>query len=276
MCRERVPLELVQGVRAGARHDAGELAERPGEPAVDRVPGAAHEHGVAAADPAVAPARSVTAGSAAAGDCEEPIRAGPPSAAGAPTPVRKRRIFATSVAPAPGSGAPARMFPRLRLTEDHAGADLPVAGVPARVPARPVHSLRCAAGVARRGGAAASAKARSPRARRARPGAGRRRRAGPRRASTRSSRGSSREVGPVTGGVVQIPAVRPAQRLLVGVRQLQVTPERGGAAAAEGHAAVEERQIAGGEPVLGGGPQQPQVEVVRGPASSACSRATVP
>ena len=56
------------------------------------------------------PARSVTSGSAAAGDCEEPIRAGPPSAAGAPTPVRKRRMFADERrAPAAGSGTPARI-----------------------------------------------------------------------------------------------------------------------------------------------------------------------
>jgi hypothetical protein len=51
--------------------------------------------------------RSVTAGSLRAGDCEEPIRAGPPVSGGAPTPVRKRRMFATSVRARRRSGTPA-------------------------------------------------------------------------------------------------------------------------------------------------------------------------
>ena len=50
---------------------------------------------------------SVTSGSRSAGDIAEPIRAGPPRLAGAPTPVRKRRMFATSVRALPGPGTPA-------------------------------------------------------------------------------------------------------------------------------------------------------------------------
>ena len=49
---------------------------------------------------------SWTPGSSAAGDCEEPIRVGPP---GAPMPVRKRLMFWTSSAAWEGDGAPARI-----------------------------------------------------------------------------------------------------------------------------------------------------------------------
>ena len=55
--------------------------------------------------------RSVTSGSLDAGDCEEPIRAGPRAAAGAPTPVRKRRMLRTSVRAWPRLAAPRRAWP---------------------------------------------------------------------------------------------------------------------------------------------------------------------
>src|SRR5205807_3643680 len=50
---------------------------------------------------------SVTFGSARAGTCAVPKRAGPPSEDGAPTPSRKRRTFPTSVSAWAALGAPA-------------------------------------------------------------------------------------------------------------------------------------------------------------------------
>ena len=122
---ERVARVLVPRELARARHLAVELAQRPGEPAVDVEPDAARVRGGAGerrvrhvveqqAEHVGHRARSgrstgpcsVTSGSLRAGAIAEPIFDGPP---GAPMPVRKRRMFATSVAACSPSGAPARI-----------------------------------------------------------------------------------------------------------------------------------------------------------------------
>ena len=222
---ERVALELVQRVRARARHHAVELPERPREPAVHGVPGAPHVDGVPAAD--ARPARALgDAGSAAAGDIEEPIRAGPPSSAGAPTPVRKRRMAVTSLRAWARLGTPARMFhgcgsPKI--------APVPIGPLIAEATVEPTAGpltalrgaqLRPAPAQRAREGAVA---ARVGQLRQPRVHVGQLRRHERRLVHAEEHAG---EVRPVAGERAAVAAVGPAQRLLMGIRPLEVGPER--------------------------------------------------
>ena len=106
MRRERVARVLAPCVARGSGHDAVEVRQRPREPAVDVKPHAADvlrrtiERGAPVGG-------SVTPGSRAAGEIAEPILAGPFTTAGAPMPVRKRRMLPTSTPAWRALGAPA-------------------------------------------------------------------------------------------------------------------------------------------------------------------------
>ena len=242
---------------ACARHR--EAAQGPAQPAVDREPGAADVDGVAAAADAARPQAALgDAGVVGGGRLRgadrrraagrSDARQEAPDARDEPRRLRARR------------GA-RQHRPRLRLAEDRADAQWPVAGVPAQVPAaRPGRAgRRQVAGAAgaqlRREGAVA---AQVGELGQARVDVGELRRDEQRLGHAQEL---GREVRPVAGRARVVAAVRPAQRLLVAVGGAQVGPQRRPAAVQPADRCGERAEVARGQPVLGGGQQQPQVHV---------------
>ena len=162
---------------------------------------------------------------------------------------------------------PGEQRPGLRLPEDRPVAQLIVAGIAARVPAPPGPLTAQGRPVLRRGGPQPSREALGAseigQRGEARIDVGELRR-DERRLGHAENGG--REIRPVAVGAGgQVTAVWAPQALLVGEGAHQVLPEGGGAAVAPAQLLVEERRVAARQPVFRRGPEQPQVEVVRGP-----------
>ena len=176
-------------------------------------------------------------------------------------------MFATSRIARCRLGAPDEDRPRLRLPEDRAAADLPVAGIAARVPAAPgpfaaQHAAQLRATPSQLGGERPVAETVGQLAE-VRVDEGELRRHEHRFRHLEELRA---EVGPVAVRAGEIAAVRAAQALLVLVRALHVLPHaRRRARVEERDLLAKERGVARPEAVLRRRQQQPDVEISRRP-----------
>ena len=255
--RRRVACGTVPAMRASAHR----------QPAVDRVPGAARGRPRCWGRRRRTVGRSVTSGSFRAGDCEEPIRAGPWTLRRGADAGQEAADVGDERARLAAARDAGEERPRLRLAEDRARAD--AAGRRrSRASTSPCRSTRphqCAQ-LLRRGRpqrrGEASVAAQIGELGQARVDVGE---LGGDQHRLGHPQEGGREVRPVAVGAGgQIAAVRAAQALLVGEGALQVLPERGAAAVAPAQLLVEEGGSRVRQPVLGGGQQQPEVEVVGG------------